>query len=138
MPNSAAEFSTDYLTSEQMHELLVALPDSLMRMLGEHKIIVYYGCSTNIHGGLQWKPMNHQTQWLQWLIEDSIEQKIVIPGESDFHFEIPEKRLQITFCHESDIHLDGEDDELLHQFMATEPFVQLRWYTQQDVKRMME
>lgn len=82
--------------------------------------------------------MDDDTRWLQYLIEDSIDQRIVVPGESDFLFEIPDKRLEVKFCHESDIHLDGSDDELLQKFMTTEPFSQMHWHTREEVERMMQ
>jgi hypothetical protein len=80
--------------------------------------------------------MDDDTRWLQYLIEDSIEQRIIIPGESDFILEVPEKRLEVVFCHESDIHLDGKDDDLLQRFMTSEPYLKMRWYTQADVENM--
>ena len=137
MPNKGARFSSDYLPKEQMHAALLALRGVLQSLLGEHKIIASYGWACNIHGDLLYKPMREDTRWIQYLIEDSIEQRIVVPGESDFRFEVPEGRLDLKFCHECDIHLDGADDELLQRFMAMEPFLQMRWYTLDEVKKMM-
>ncbi len=137
MASKAAKFSTDYLPKEQMHAALLALPDVLLNLVGEHKIVAMYGWKTKIHGSLHWQPMNDDTRWMQYLIEDSIEQKIVTPGESDFIFEVPAKRLEVMFCHESDIHLDGTDDELLQQFMTSEPYLQMHWHTQADVQKSM-
>lgn len=137
MPNAAAKYSSDYLSKDQMHAALLALPGVLHGLLGEHKIVAMYGWATNIHGSLHWKPMEDDTRWLQYLIEDSIDQRIVVPGESDFLFTVPEKRLEVMFCHESDIHLDGSDDELLKRFMTTDPFLQMRWYTQEEVMKKM-
>jgi hypothetical protein len=136
MPNASARFSSDYLPKEQMHAALKALPVVLHNLLGEHKIVAMYGWATNLHHSLYWQPMEDDTRWLQYLIDDSIDQRIVIPGESDFIFEVPVKRLEVTFCHESDIHLDGSDDALLKRFMATEPFSQVRWYTREEVENM--
>lgn len=138
MPNKGAKFSTDYLPKQQMHAALMALPGVLTNLVGKHKIIAMYGVSARIHGSLCWQPMDSDTRFLQYLIEDSLDQRIVIPGQSDFLFEVPAKRLAVTFCHESDIHLDGSDDELLKQFMASDPYQQMRWYTQAEVERSME
>jgi hypothetical protein len=137
MPNKSAKFSSDYLSKEQMHAAILALPGVLQTLLGEHKIIASYGWGTNIHVDLTYKPMREDTRWIQYLIEDSIEHGIVLPGGSDFLFEVPEGRLELLFCHESDIHLDGSDDELLQRFMATEPFSGYHWSTREDVERMM-
>ena len=137
MPNKAARFSSDYLPQEQMHALLLALPKALLSLLGEKRVVASYGWAARIHGDLFYKPMRENVLTLQYLIEDSIEQRIVIPGESDFRFEVPEGRLDILFCHESDIHLDGMDEDLMRRFMATEPYSQLRWITGEEVERSM-
>ena len=136
MPNKGARFSSHYLPKEQMHSALLALPGVLQTLLGEHKIVVRYGWAANIHSDLMYHPMNDSTNWIQYLIEDSIEQRIIIPGESDFRFEVPNGRLDLVFCHESDIHLDGSDDELLRRFMATEPFCKMQWHTKEDLEKM--
>src|SRR5687768_643230 len=104
MPNSAARFSTDYLPKDQVHTALTSLPGVFQALLGDHKIVASYGWACKIHGDLCYKPMREDTRWLQYLIEGSIDQRIVIPGESDFCFEVPDKRLEVLFCHESDIH----------------------------------
>lgn len=120
-----------------MHNAILALPKVLQSLLGEHKIIASYGWATKIHGDLQYKPLREDTRWLQYLIEDSIEQRIVIPGESDFRFEVPDDRLDVMFCHESDVHLDGSDDEHLQRFMETEPFSHMHWHTRDEVEKSM-
>ena len=122
MPNKAAKFSSEYLSQEQMHAALVAVPGEFQAMLGEYEIITSYGWGTNIHIDLQYKPMREDTRRLEYHIADSIEQRIVVPGQSDFRFEVPEDRLDLLFCHERDIHLDGSDEELLLRFIRTEPF----------------
>jgi hypothetical protein len=137
MPTKAAEFSTDYLPKEQMHAALLALPAVFQLLLGECKLIVSYGWAAKIHGDLMYKPMREDTRWVQYLIEDSIEQRIIVPGESDFRFEAPEDRLDVTFCHESDIHLNGSDHELLQRFMRTDPFSQFHWNTREEVEKSM-
>ena len=135
MPHKGAKYSSDYLPKEQMHAALLALSGAFLKLLGEQRIIATYGLDTNIHNDLQYKPMRDHTLLLHELIENSIEQRIVIPGESDFRLEVPEGRLEITFCHESDIHLDGSDEDLLQRFMATEPFSRLHWNTREEVEK---
>ncbi|WP_428305302.1 hypothetical protein [Lacipirellula sp.] len=137
MANSGSKFSTDYLLNEQMYSALLALPGVLTALLGAHKVVAMYGWAAKIHPSLAWQRMDDHTDRLQYLIEDSIDQRIIVPGQSDFYFEVPEKRLAVMFCHESDIHLDGSDDELLKRFMASDPFAQMRWRTQAEVEKMM-
>src|SRR5690348_17223801 len=100
MPNAGAKFSSEYLPKERMHAVLLALPGVLQRLLGEHDLVGMYGCGARIHAALMWQRMGVSTYSVQYLIEDSIEQRIVIPGESDFHFEVPENRLEVLLCHE--------------------------------------
>jgi hypothetical protein len=138
MPNRAAKFSTEYLSEEQMRAALLALPSVLQRLLGKHAVIASYGWQARIHSSLSHVPMHDNTDCIQYLIEDSLEQRIVIPGESDFRFVVPEDRLDVLFCHESDIHLDGSDEQLLHSFRSTFPYLEYRWYSQEDVEKMMK
>ena len=137
MPNAGCKFSTEYLPKEQMLSALLALPRVLRHLLGEHPVVAMYGHAAKIHTALRWQPMNASTCSLQYLIEDSIEQRIVIPGQSDFLFDVPEERLNVKFCHECDIHLDGSDDELLREFMNNAPYVHMHWHTQAEVERSM-
>ena len=53
------------------------------------------------------------------------------------NLEVPENRLNVTFCHESDIHLDGTDEELLQHFMSTVPYSSFHWNTREEVEKMM-
>jgi hypothetical protein len=137
MASKAAKFSTDLFAEGADACCSAGFARCAANLLGEHKIVAMDGWKTKIHGSLHWQPMNDDTRWLQYLIEDSIEQKIVTPGESDFIFEVPAKRLEVMFCHESDIHLDGTDDQLLQQFMTSEPYLQMHWQTQADVQKSM-
>src|SRR5262245_41456828 len=135
MPNSACKYSTDYLSEEQMRDALLSLATALRSLLGESKLTASYGFGTRIHGALQHVPMSSGTECIQYLIEDSIEQRIIFPGGSDFYVEAPDDRLIVTFCHESDIHLDGSDEELLQRFMSSTPYVNFHWNTREDVEK---
>ena len=137
MPNADATFSTDYLSIEERSEALFALPAALISLLGQHKLIAYYGWSCKIHGSLHYVPMEDRTDHIQYLIEDSVEQRIVTPGESDFYFEVPEEQLEILFCHECDIHVDGTNEDLMRRFMATEPYSRYKWHTKEEVQKRM-
>ena len=75
------------------------------------------------------------TETLEYFIADSLDQRIVVAGESDFLFTVPENRLSLMFCHESDIHLNGEDDELIRQFLASEPFSQMQFHSREEMQR---
>jgi hypothetical protein len=136
MPNRAAKFSTDYLSKEQMSEALAALPTVLQSLLGDHVVMASYGVAAKLHGDLCWKPMKDHTLSLQYLIEDSIQQGIIVPGEADFYFDVPEDRLRVLFCHEADIHVDGSDDALIQKFISSKAYADYHWYSQEEVARM--
>jgi hypothetical protein len=137
MPTKSDKYSSDYLPTEQMQVALLALPDVLQLLRAEHQIIASYGWGAKIHPDLWYKPMKENTKWLQYLIEDSIEQRIVIPGESDFSFNVPDGRLEVTFCHDSDIHLNGSEDKISQRFMSTKPFSDMHWNTREIVEKSM-
>ena len=135
MPNSGVKYSTEYLTTEKLTAALLALPETIATLVGHHSVVVQYGWSSYIHPDLTYTPMNcFGKRSLQELIQYSIDRGITVPGESDFLFEVPEQRLEIVICHESDIHLDGNENELLERFMALEPFTQYRWYSKDELE----
>ena len=74
-----------------------------------------------------------QTSVLPYFVEDSIDQRIVVPGESDLIIESPSRGLVITCCHESDIHVDGENEETMRQFMSAEPFRKIKFYSREEL-----
>lgn len=121
-----------------MLSLMLALPDVLRELLGRHKVVATYGWAAKIHDDLRWKPMNDDTASLKVLVQNSIDQRIVIPGESDLIIEVPDGRIEIKCCHECDIHLDGTDEILIQRFMTTDPFARLRWYAKQEVEKMLQ
>jgi len=81
MPNAAAKYSSEYLTADQMASALKQLPAVLLGIFGECWFTTYYGWATNIHEDLQYKTMRVRTDRMQRFIEDSVEQRIVVPGE---------------------------------------------------------
>jgi hypothetical protein len=101
MPNSAAEYSSEYLSAEQMATALNALPAVLDRLFGGCVLTAYYGWAANLHGGLCWKPMKIHPGTLQFFIEDSIDQRIILPGQSDLLIDSPQEELRLLFCHVS-------------------------------------
>lgn len=137
MPNAAAKHSSEYLTTDQMISSLQGLPSVLLEMFGESQFTAYYGWATNIHVDLQYKPMRVSTSVMQWFIKDSISQKIFVPGESDLLLYSSEEELQLTFCHENDIHIDGSNGELMQKLMTSAPFDRYRWFSQSEVKAQM-
>jgi hypothetical protein len=135
MPNSGATYSSEYLSIEQMSAALNALQGVLENLFGDCELIASYGWGANLHGDLWYKPMKIYRGTLRFFLEDSIEQKIVVPGESDLYINSPNGELKLLFCHESDIHVDGTSEELMKRFMAAEPFSGFRFFSREELKQ---
>jgi hypothetical protein len=136
MPNFAAKYSSDYLAADQMAAALSALPAVLHHLFGECTLTAYYGWGANLHNALCYVPMNVQTDAMPFFIEDSVNQRIIVPGQSDLSIDSPHKELRLLFCHESDIHVDGESLDFMHRFMDAEPFSKIRFYSQAELKAL--
>ncbi|MDB5974703.1 MAG: hypothetical protein JWR07_1463 [Nevskia sp.] len=106
----------------ELKSLLEALPRQLNELLGDCLVKAMYGWGCNLHMDLCYVPMKVGTQWIEKFIRESLEQRIVVPAESDFYIELPEERLEILFCHEGDIHVCGPDEDLRNKVLNTAPF----------------
>ena len=69
---------------------------------------------------------------LPYFMEDPTEQRIFEFGGSDLLIESPDSNLRILICNESDVHLDGADDDAMNKFVAR--FPQLGFRTADDWK----
>jgi hypothetical protein len=134
MPDDSYKFYSGILPAERVHQAMEALPDVFRGLLGDCIVTAYYGFGCELHPDLQYKPMQVGTKWIHRFITDSITQGIVIPGHSDFSFTAPNERLEILYCHESDIHLSGKDDPLIEQFIATQAFSSIRFRTRAEIE----
>ena len=90
MPNLAAKYSSEYLTADQMDSALRALPTVLRELIRECTFTVCYGFGTNLHSALLYVPMGVQTMVMPCFIEDSVAQRIVVPGASDLLHKVTE------------------------------------------------
>jgi hypothetical protein len=136
MPHFGSKYSSEYLASDQMAASVGAIPRVLAEIFGDCTFTAYYGCGTNLHNALLYIPMAVQTGVLPYFLEDSIDQRIVVPGESDLIIESPAKGLEITCCHESDIHIDGENEEAMERFMSAEPFAEIKFYSRDELQAL--
>jgi len=121
MPNYAAKLSSAYVSSELIAEFIAALPMVVREIYGDRSLTAYYGWACNLHSDLLYKPMAVSLDVFPYFIEDSVEQRIYEIGGSDLLVEFPDSSLSILLCHESDIHLDGEDDVAINQIVARFP-----------------
>ena len=134
MPNFAAKHSSEYLTTDQMDAALKALPTVLVELFGECTFTICYGWAANLHSDLLYVPMRVQTSVLPYFIQESVDRRIIVPGESDLSITSPQRELELLYCHESDIHVDGESLDLMQRFMSAEPFSTIRFYSQAELQ----
>jgi hypothetical protein len=116
-----------------MASALIALSPTLDLLFGRCVLTAYYGWAANLHRDLCWMPMKIHPDTLQFFIEDSIDQRIIVPGQSDLLIDSPQEELRLLFCHESDIHVDGKDEDLMKRFMESEPYSQFRFYSKAEL-----
>lgn len=111
-------------------ELLAAiegLPAILRALAGETIVSAYYGYGCNLHPDICYLPMKVGTAWIDRFIRDSLQQRIVVPGKSDFSFTIHGGKLEVEFCHDGHIHVSGTDIDLHKRFLEQPPFTALAW-----------
>jgi hypothetical protein len=113
------------VSAGELEALLKALPILLKDRLGNCPVKAMYGWGCNLHMDLWYVPMNVGTQWIERFIRESLEQRIVVPAQSDLYIELPDEKLEILFCHEGDIHVCGPDEELRNGILGAAPFSKL-------------
>ena len=113
------------LTEDRARELLLALPDVLSELLGSEVIEAMYGWAANLHIDLCWKPMQIGISWLRSFILESLDRQIIVPGRSDFIFNIRGRALEIEVCHDGHLHVSGTDAQLISQFLSRPPFSEI-------------
>jgi len=111
MPNLAAKFSSAYINADAMRDFIAELPSVLREIYGECHLTISYGWSCNLHHDLWYKKMTVPLDVFPYFIEDSIDQRIFEICNSDLLIESPDSNVRILLCHESDIHIDGSDDQ---------------------------
>lgn len=134
MPNLAAKFSSEYLTADQMAASLKSLPAALLELFGECTFTILYGWGSGLHVDLWYMPMSVGACGMSSFIEESVGQRIFVPGGSDLFIKSPRNELEILVCHENDIHVDGENLNTMQRFMAAEPFRNMRFFSQDELK----
>jgi hypothetical protein len=109
------ELCTSVLPRETLLAEIARLPDHL-KALGITKVILKYGWGSGLHEDLWYQPMRDSTDYLRTFFEDSIKQNIYLPGGSDLLISDEAKTLEVRLCHESDIHIQSDQKEVLDYF----------------------
>ena len=117
-----------------MRSALLQLPGIIGVIFGNTSLTVRYGVGTRLHSALHFVPMNVSTEVLPWFLEDSLEQRIFEPGRSDLLIDFSSKELELLYCHELDIHVDGSNDELIQRFVGCEEYRDISFYSQAELK----
>lgn len=126
MPNHNAKVSSCYISKDTTRSFLALVPSLMLELYGNRNLTVYYGWACNLHPDLLYKPMSVPLDVFPYFIEDSIEQRIFVIGGSDLLIESPDSKLRLLICHESDIHLDGIDDEAINRIGMRFPELDFR------------
>ena len=115
-------FVSDLLSPQQMRNAMEELQRVLRQLVGDVPLVARYGWGCELHPDLRGAPMRVGTAGVEQFIGDSLRQQIIVPGESDVHFELPEGQLQVAFCHEGHVHVGGSDRKLAGRFVSATPF----------------
>jgi hypothetical protein len=106
---------TRQLSEAEVQSVISGLPSLIRVLVGDCIVVAEYGWTCNIHNDLQYKPMEVGIGWLDRFLAESMDQRIFVPAHSDLSITTPNGGRQIQFCHESDIHLSGQDTSLVRQ-----------------------
>jgi hypothetical protein len=106
----------------QLRGAMEALPQALISLLGNSIVHATYGYGCHLHPELCYIAVKVGTSWLGRFIDESLQQRIVVPGESDFIFVAREGELEVEFCHEGHVHLSGTNQNLMSQLLAMPVF----------------
>lgn len=110
------------LEADDLEAGMRALPGFCRQTLGDALVTAFYEFGCNLPGDLLYLPIRVGTQWMDRFINDSLQQRIVLPGESDLRVVVEGGRLEVLFCHEGDIHLEGTDADLLNSLVSWQPY----------------
>ena len=127
-PFTSSEFCSRYLSEQEIHSALDALPALLCQVVPDSILIATYGWGCRLHDDLCYQPMRVGVGWLDRFITESIKQFIFVPGDSDMTITAPDGRLSVKFCHESDIHVSGTDSELVRFFLSSTPYANFQMH----------
>lgn len=103
------EYVSAVLDREEILAYLVKLP-SLLNAQGCRECEVSFGWQAELPVDELWKPHRLTLDALPGFTESAMERGIYVPGQSDFFLELPDRELEVRFCHESDIHVIATED----------------------------
>ncbi len=115
------------LTYAQIIDGLRALPVALRAIVGDSLIVATYGYGSRLHPELWYVPMRVGMSWLPRFIDESLDQRIFVPGSSDLIFNLGNGAVEVEFCHDAHLHLSGTDERLLDYVRHHEIYTFVQW-----------
>jgi hypothetical protein len=110
------QIRTTVLSHDRLLKEANRLPGYLIA-LGTEKVVVSYGWGSGIHEDLWYLPMQVKIAHLRLFLADSISQRIYLPGDSDLLIEDEPNTWSVRLCHESDIHLESDREDVVDYFV---------------------
>ena len=85
------------------------------------ELCVMYGWAYDVENQWEWIPL--PANGLSAFLDDSARKGVYRHGHGDLLIKVPSLSVEVTFCHESDIHVAGEANDLMAH-------IRLRWLRQ--------
>jgi hypothetical protein len=104
--------------AEELREIMVAIEEQ-----SKCDISVMYGFGCTNAEKNQWGWIHMPATGLPAFITASVEKGIYEQGGADLYIEVPSLAVEVTLCHECDIHIKSEPNDFLEHF-------RLRWLLQ--------
>jgi len=108
------EIITQTLTTEQIRNELGYIVD-FFRAHGTEELTVRYGWSCNLPMDELWQDIATTAEGLPRLVERSIADGLYPIGDADLFIRDRPGRVEFLLCHESDVHCESTDMEIVEQ-----------------------
>ena len=116
------QITSGALTADQVRTELEAAP-SILRRHGIEDIVACFGVGSSANIDELWQLHELHVSELLEFARTSADRGLFRPGNSDLIVNVPDNSTVLTFCHESDIHVESTNDALIAEFVQ-------RWKTQ--------
>ena len=121
------ELVSEALDASVLSALIRDTSTAFVALRIEGVVVARYGYGSNIHPDLTYVPMAVGVSWLDRFVRESLEQRIAVPCESDFIFEVGAGMLEVEYCHHGHVHLSGTCLELVQRCALVAGFKALKF-----------
>ena len=105
---------------EEAHEIV-----ALFKKLAVQDLVVWYGFGCDCEFDEQYQEIEVKTDDLLGFLSGTIARGVYLPGDADLFIESRPPSILFLLCHESDVHLETDDEQAADHFRA-------RWSTGKD------